>query len=59
LVFKNKRVVVTGGTGLIGRPLVEMLLERGAQVRIVSYAFRVKALIGGTCPKGAEKSVEV
>lgn len=27
---------MAGGTGLIGRPLVEMLLERGAQVRIVS-----------------------
>jgi GDP-L-fucose synthase len=35
-MFKNRKVLVTGGTGLIGKPLVEMLLERGAKVRIVS-----------------------
>ncbi len=34
--YKNKKVLVTGGTGLIGRPLVEMLLEQGAEVRIAS-----------------------
>ena len=28
--------LVAGGTGLIGRPLVEMLLERGADVRVSS-----------------------
>ncbi len=28
--------MVTGGTGLIGRPLVEMLIKRGAKVTIVS-----------------------
>ncbi|MBL4889298.1 MAG: NAD-dependent epimerase/dehydratase family protein, partial [Candidatus Lindowbacteria bacterium] len=30
------KVLVTGGTGLIGRPLVQMLLDRGASVRIAS-----------------------
>jgi len=35
-MFKQKRILVTGGTGLIGRPLVEMLIEKGAKVRIVS-----------------------
>jgi GDP-L-fucose synthase len=35
-MFKGKKVLVTGGTGLIGRPLVEMLIERGASVRIAS-----------------------
>ena len=35
-MFRNKKVLVTGGTGLIGRPLVEMLLEKGAKVRIAS-----------------------
>lgn len=35
-MFQGKKVLVTGGTGLIGRPLVDMLLECGAQVRIVS-----------------------
>jgi GDP-L-fucose synthase len=35
-MYKEKKVLVTGGTGLIGRPLVEMLIEKGAQVRIAS-----------------------
>ena len=35
-MFKNKNVLVTGGTGLIGRCLVEMLIQRGANVRIAS-----------------------
>lgn len=35
-MFRNKKVLVTGGTGLIGRPLVELLLEEGAHVRIAS-----------------------
>lgn len=34
--FKNKRVVVVGGTGLIGSPLVTLLDNEGARVRIVS-----------------------
>jgi GDP-L-fucose synthase len=34
--YKNKKVLVTGGTGLIGRPLVDMLVNAGANVTIVS-----------------------
>ena len=34
--YANKKVLVTGGTGLIGRPLVEMLINAGAMVRVVS-----------------------
>lgn len=34
--YKNKKVLVTGGTGLIGRPLVEMLWDVGAIVKVVS-----------------------
>jgi GDP-L-fucose synthase len=34
--YKNKKVLVTGGTGLIGKPLVELLLAQGANVTIVS-----------------------
>jgi len=35
-IFRNKNVLVTGGTGLIGRPLVEMLQAEGAKVRVAS-----------------------
>lgn len=34
--YKQKKVLVTGGTGLIGRPLVEKLLETGANITVVS-----------------------
>ena len=34
--FENKKILVTGGTGLIGRPLVEMLIKKGAKVVVVS-----------------------
>jgi GDP-L-fucose synthase len=34
--YKNKKVLVTGGTGLIGRPLVDMLVAQGAIVKVVS-----------------------
>lgn len=34
--YKGKKVLVTGGTGLIGRPLVEMLIAAGAEVTVVS-----------------------
>ena len=35
-MFKNKKVLVTGGTGLVGRELVELLVKRGADVTSVS-----------------------
>lgn len=34
--YKDKKVLVTGGTGLIGQPLVSMLCEAGADVKVVS-----------------------
>ena len=34
--FDEKRVLVTGGTGLIGRQLVRVLCNAGAHVKIVS-----------------------
>lgn len=34
--YKGKKILVTGGTGLIGQPLVEMLLKAGAKVSVVS-----------------------
>ncbi len=35
-MYAGKKILVTGGTGLIGTPLVRMLVERGSEVRIVS-----------------------
>lgn len=35
-IYKDKSVLVTGGTGMIGRPLVEKLLDLGAEVRVAS-----------------------
>ena len=34
--FKGSNVIITGGTGLIGRQVVRMLCDAGANVRIVS-----------------------
>lgn len=35
-LFKNRKVLVSGGTGLIGKQLVALLIEQGATVRIAS-----------------------
>lgn len=34
--YTNKKVLVTGGTGLIGQPLVAMLMQEGANVTVAS-----------------------
>ena len=34
--FVERNVLVTGGTGLIGRQVVDMLCEAGAKVKVVS-----------------------
>jgi GDP-L-fucose synthase len=34
--YKDKKILVTGGTGMIGRFLVEILIDQGAKVRIAS-----------------------
>tara|TARA_R100000664_G_scaffold27197_1_gene37751 strand:+ start:18238 stop:19218 length:981 start_codon:yes stop_codon:yes gene_type:complete len=36
LSFQNKKVLVTGGTGMIGRELVHLLANKGAKLYIVS-----------------------
>ena len=33
-MFENKKVLVTGGGGMIGRSLVKMLHDRGADITI-------------------------
>lgn len=40
--YKNKKILVTGGSGLIGRPLVQMLVDAGAKVTAVSLDSNVK-----------------
>ena len=45
--FRNKKVLVTGGTGMIGIPLVEKLLTKKAKVTIVSLDNKER------CPKGS------
>jgi len=39
-MYKGRNVLVTGGTGLIGSHLVELLLERGANIRTVAHSRR-------------------
>ena len=34
--FRGKNCVVTGGTGLIGREIAKILVEAGANVRVIS-----------------------
>lgn len=34
--YSGKNILITGGTGMIGRQLVELLLAEGAKVRVVS-----------------------
>ena len=46
--YKNKNVLVTGGTGLIGKPLVEMLVESGSNVTVVSLDDSILAPSGIT-----------
>ena len=33
-MFKNKKVLVTGGAGMIGRALVDLLVEKEAQITV-------------------------
>lgn len=43
MTWKRKKVLVAGGTGLIGIPLTAMLIEQGARVRIASLDSPVRA----------------
>lgn len=46
--YQNKKVLVTGGTGMIGIPLVNKLIKKKAKVTVVSLDDKSR------CPKGAE-----
>ena len=39
-MFKDKKVVVTGGSGFIGTHYIEELLSRGAQV--ITHTYKVQ-----------------
>ncbi|GJL59375.1 MAG: GDP-L-fucose synthase [Nitrospirales bacterium] len=68
-IYSGKRVLVSGGTGMIGIPLVRALLELGAQVTVVSLEQEsyARALLGSsiaffrgdlTCYDTCERAVE-
>lgn len=40
-MYENKKVLVTGATGMIGSHLAELLLEKQAKVRIVSHIRKI------------------
>tara|TARA_B100000575_G_C23139806_1_gene663017 strand:+ start:207 stop:1187 length:981 start_codon:yes stop_codon:yes gene_type:complete len=46
--YYNKKILVTGGTGMIGIPLVKKLLKKNAKVTVVSLDNKSR------CPKGAK-----
>ena len=36
-MYKNKNILVTGGSGVIGRELIKQLVDQGANVRNVDF----------------------
>ncbi len=61
--LKNKKVLVTGGTGLIGIPLVRKLKDIGAVIRVVSmdqeshFSDDIEFIRGDLCDKEVCKQV--
>ena len=43
-MFRNKKVLVTGGNGMIGQELVALLLDRGAIVTVADISDRTTLL---------------
>ena len=42
MIFKNKKVLISGGAGVIGHELVKLLREQGAIIRVVDLADKPK-----------------
>jgi uncharacterized protein YbjT (DUF2867 family) len=40
-MYENKNILVTGGTGMIGSHLVELLLKKNANIRIISHERKI------------------
>ena len=40
-MFKNQNILVTGGAGMIGRELVKLLLDRGANVTVADISNKI------------------
>lgn len=48
--FKGKRILITGGTGLIGRQITDILCQAGAKVRTMSLdTFGINSLVQHYC----------
>ena len=50
-VFKNKRILITGGYGFVGRHLIDVLTVRGAEISVIAQAserapFSVQEYVG-------------
>jgi GDP-L-fucose synthase len=56
--FSSKRVLVTGGTGMIGQPLCEMLVNAGAEVTVASLDDTVRVPAGTNFQKLDLRSFE-
>ena len=50
--YKNKKVLVTGGTGLIGMPLVRKLVELGANIHYFAFSTAQESV-----PEGMPKDI--
>ena len=56
--YTSKKILVTGGTGMIGKALCKMLVEEGAKVQTVSLDIPREIMKGTTHEKIDLRSIE-
>jgi len=56
--YKNKSILVTGGTGMIGQPLCQKLIDLGAKVTIASLDGNERAIEGAEFKKTDLRSLD-